>query len=126
MCTQPMQLDVWARTDFARDDILARLDEALRTGDAALSGIFNPDPFGNTVLLALGNGWEEFGTNADFYFEEPDTDDYPDAIGNARYRATFRGNAYFNLALKKTTARQTLIQWQSRMAESGSYDTYEA
>lgn len=123
-CIQPMQLDVWARSDIARDDLLARLDVALHAGESSLAGLFNPDPVGPGVLLAVQDGWQEFGTTADFFFEEPDLDDYADAIGTQRYRATFRCTAYFNLALKVRTARMALLNFKLRMDETSTYDTY--
>ena len=33
-CTQPLQLDVWAHSDVARDDLLARLEPVLNASKA--------------------------------------------------------------------------------------------
>ncbi len=108
-CTQPLQLDVWAHSDFERDDILARLDTFLHYGEGSLAGVTNADPVGHSVLLALGDGWQAYDTIADFYFSDPDIDDSSETVGRDIYRATYRGDANFMLAIQKTSVRQLQI-----------------
>jgi hypothetical protein len=90
---QPFQLDVWATTDFDRDDIVARLDDALTLGLGITLGATNADPFRDGVLLALGDG---FTGNADFFFDGPTKDDNVNAAGRAEFRATYSGTMTAN------------------------------
>lgn len=104
-CTQPLQLDVWAHSNIVRDDILARLDTFLHYGEGSLTGNTNADPVGASVLLYVGEGWDNFDTISDFYFSDPDTDDSPEMAAQDIYRATFRGEANFMLAIAKASPR---------------------
>ncbi len=117
-CKQPFQLDIWARSDLQRDDILARLDNFLHAGESTLAGVFNPDPVGHGVLLAVNDGWEACGTTADFLFDNVDLEDSPSAVGVGQYRATIRGNAYMMLTLTTLTARQKTITFKQRVSET--------
>lgn len=120
-CAQPFQLDIWAESEVARDDLVARLDVSLSKGDASLAGLFNPMPVstgGN--LIAVLDGWESCNTIADFDFEEPDYDVTSDTSGRDIYRATYRGNAYFKLAVTTVTARQIAATFQLRISETDS------
>lgn len=117
-CTQPFQLDVWANTDVDRDDILARLDDFLHAGEQTVGGLFVPTPVGFGNLLKLADGWDAFGTIADFVFDNPNLEQTADAAGRALYRATFRGNAYFMLTVSTLTARQLAINFVQRISET--------
>lgn len=121
-CTQPLQLDVWAHTDYERDQILADLDIYLNYGDRAL-GVGNYD-IGNGLLLNLANGWEAYQSKADFAFEEPNTDDSGDSTPRRSYRATYRGNAYFQLAVPATVPRQLLINFSMFLDGDTTATTY--
>jgi hypothetical protein len=121
-CTQPLQLDIWTESDVERDDIIARLDECLNAGESALTDVYNPDPVGHGVLLALGDGWTT--SSADFYFEAPDLEDLSDSVGRASYRATYRGDANFMLALTKTTASQKLINFKIALSATDALETF--
>lgn len=122
MCIQPVQLDVWARSDLARDDILAQLDRLLHAGESALVGAFNPDPVGHSVLLAVQDGWDSCGTTVDFDFDGPELQDTASAIGSRQYRATLVGDAHFALSLTTLTARQKVITFAARMKDAdGSF-----
>ncbi len=116
-CVQPFQMDVWALSEVERDDVLARLDQFLHMGDTWL-GSFNPMPVGVATLVAVQDGWESFNTIADFTFEEPDTDNEADTPDRAIYRATFRGDAHFKLAVTTVTARQLAINFVQRLSET--------
>lgn len=105
-CYQPYQLDVWTTGHLQRDDLMARLDALLRAGETALTGVYNPDPLGHSVLVAVADGWEESSTTADFTFEEPDIEDLPNSVEVADFRAIYRGGAHFVLTLPVVVARQ--------------------
>ena len=115
-CRQPFQLDVWADADVTRDDILARLDTFLHLDQSVINR--NTTPAGNGVLLPVADGWDAFGTIADFEFLEPDLDDTADDAGRALYRATFRGNAYFMLTVTSLTARQISINFALAISDT--------
>jgi hypothetical protein len=124
-CSQPFQLDVWAESDVELDDIVARLDEALHSGESSLASVFNPMLVGHGNLIAVGDGWDDFGTVADFNFEEPDTDDAGDTADRNIYRATYRGDAHFMLTVSTLTARQLVIKFLAQLSESDPDPTAE-
>jgi hypothetical protein len=115
MCTQSIQLDVWTTNDTDRDDILARLDELLNAGSWALEGAYNPDPVGSGLLLALDGAW--LGTIADFKWESIGTEDTPDAVNTAEFRATVRGDCFLMLTVSRVTSRQVAIQYALRLLQ---------
>lgn len=108
-CTQPFQLDVWAQSFSDRDDIIARLDGALRSGLNPLPAVVFKDPVANGFFVNVADGWEAMQTTAYFSFDAPDVDDTPESITRRQFRATYRGDAYMKLALTATTPRQTQI-----------------
>lgn len=122
-CTQPFQLDVWAQSEPARDDLLARLDELLHAGESSLASAFAPTGVGTGNLIAVADGWEDCGTTADFIFDEPFLDISSDTQGRSIYRATFHGECHVILALTKVHARQLLINFKLRL---GGTDEVEA
>lgn len=122
-CSQPMQLDVWAQSDPARDDLLAQLDDLLHVDQASLASSFAPTPVGTGNLIAVADGWEECGTIADFNFEEPQLEHGSDDHGRSIYRASFRGEAYFMLTSTVTSPRQTVITFKQYLTESDNTDT---
>jgi hypothetical protein len=105
---QPLQLDVWARHAPARDDLLARLDEALNTGMGATLGALNADPFRHGVVVPLADGWTGA---ADCFFDRPEVNDTPDAATRSEYRATVRGWAEVDLTLTAPSARLAVIRF---------------
>lgn len=117
-CTQPFQLDVWASSDPARDDLLAQLDTLLHAAESSLSTSFCATPAGTGNLIALADGWESCGTVADFIFDQPTLETTSDSQSRSLYRATYRGDAHFNLTVTTVTARQTAINFQLRLSET--------
>jgi hypothetical protein len=107
-CSQPFQLDVWAHSDFDRDAMIADLDKYLNYGERGL-GVGNYDPVSSGLLLNLADGWQAYSSTADFWFAEPDTDDTSVSAGSSTYRASFRGDANFMLAIPATSPRQLII-----------------
>ncbi len=105
---QPVQLDVWARHALVRDDLLARLDEALNQGLGVTLGTPGADPFRHGLVLPLADGWT--GT-ADFYFDRPEVTDTPDAAARSEYRATARGWIEVDLTLTAPSARIAVIRF---------------
>ena len=105
---QPLQLDVWAKHPAARDDLLARLDEALNAGMGATLGALNADPVRHGVVVPLGDGWTGA---ADCFFNRPDVSDAPDAAARGEYRATLRGWAEVDLTVTAPSARLAVIRF---------------
>lgn len=124
-CYQPFQLDVWATRDLDRDDIIARLDVLLYSGEKFLTGVFNPNPVGAGVLLAVQDGWQESGTTADFSFEGPDLMDDGNTGVRSIYRASYRGGANVMLAIPVVSARQKIIDFKLRL-DSTDYESHLA
>jgi len=98
-CTQPLQLDVWAHSDVARDDLLARLEPALNASKARSMpslALVNADPVEHGLALLLADGWSGF---VSYWFDEPSITDNPDAVQRSEYRATYRGWAAMQLTI---------------------------
>lgn len=94
---QPIQLDVWALTDVDRDDIVARLDDALSANLVTTAGVATDDPVRDGVLLPLADGHGGF---CDYTFDGPLKDDSSDAASRAEFRATYTGTAAAHLTRK--------------------------
>ena len=104
-CTQPLQLDAWAHSDIARDDLLARLEPALnasKTRSMPSLGLTNADPVEQGLTLLLADGWSGFVT---YWFDAPVITDAPDAVQRSEYRATYRGWAAMQLTIDAESAR---------------------
>jgi hypothetical protein len=114
---QRVQLDVWAQSDVALDDIMARLDVALNAGTRPL-GIGNLDPVGIGVLLALADAWAP-GT-ADFTFDEPNTDQTADMANQSEWHATYRGVARMQLVQVATSPKLARINLRQRLSEGAA------
>lgn len=113
MCEQPVQLDVWAKSDPERDDILARLDIALNAGSRPVPGVYNPAPTADGLLCQLTGDWAD--STADFIWTDIDTPDTPDSIRRAEFRATIRGSVMISLAVTKQTARQKTLIFRANL-----------
>lgn len=118
-CRQPMQLDVWATSDVERDDLLARLDTALRAGPGrTLPWDWNGDPTANDLTLPLEDGWKD--TVAVIEFGSPSLTDHASAVQQREYRATLRGDARMNLYVEAESPRMATIRLRQRIAEAGA------
>lgn len=114
-CTQPLQLDVWSAFDVFRDDLIARLDQALNKGaGATLGGSVIDEPTRHGVLLNLADTWT--GT-VDCFFNAPFVDDDSDVVSRAEYRATYRGEARMNLTVTAQSARMASITIKQKLSE---------
>lgn len=113
-CDQPMQLDVWATNDVDRDDIVARLDDALHANTVSTLGLANDDPFRDGPLLALSDGFSGF---ADFTFDGPLKDDSTDSASRSEYRATYTGTASAHLTLTRQLPTISSVRLVMRVAE---------
>lgn len=122
VCEQPLQLDVWAKTDAERDDLLARLDDVLNYGEAALglAGEFY-DPARTGLLLPVVDGWPT-GTTADFTFDGPDTPDTSDAAKRAEFRGMIRGSVYVALTVTRTSVLQVQLILKQRLNDGADVD----
>lgn len=114
-CSQPVQLDVWTTSDVVRDDIMARLDDALHSGFTAL-GDFSQDPVSNDVFLNFReeDGW--FGA-VNFRFDSPDLIETPDNVQQTEYRATYKGFAFFELSVDAPSPRLAQINLQLKISQ---------
>lgn len=113
-CSQALQLDVWATNDFDRDDIVARIDDALSAGLGTTIGTVNDDPFRDGPLLALSDGYSGF---ADFTFDGPLKDDSSDSSSRSEYRATYTGTATAHRSRKIQLPTIVKIKLVMRVAE---------
>ncbi len=75
---QPLQLDVWAQSDVARDDLMARLVPLLHAGPTATAGFTDDDPVSESIILPMLDGWTGFYCDA--HFDSGAINDTPDAI----------------------------------------------
>ncbi len=112
LCKQPMQLDVWAKSDLARDDLVARLDRVLNASERDSIGAVRADPARNGVLLRVADGWDGF---ADFLFDAPGAFDTPDAAQRCEYRATYRGHAWMDLTMRAESPRLVAATLRQRL-----------
>lgn len=87
---QPMQLDVWAKSDVERDDIIAQLDVALNAGEGKVFGF--GDPVRDGLLLAF-RPVDGFDGYVDYWFDDVAIDDMPDTVQRGEFRATYLGEA---------------------------------
>jgi len=114
-CQQPLQLDVWAHSDVARGDLLARLEPALNASKARSMpslGLAHADPVEQGLALLLDDGWSGF---ASYWFDEPAITDAPDAVQRSEYRATYRGWAAMQLTIDAESPRLARASLQLRL-----------
>jgi hypothetical protein len=113
--TQPLQIDVWAKSDVARDDLLARLEPALNASRARSMpslGLPNADPVEQGLALLLADGWSGF---VGYWFDEAAITDAPDAVQRSEYRATYRGWAAMQLTIDAESARLARARLRPRL-----------
>lgn len=98
-CRQAIQLDIWAKSDVSRDDIVALLDEALHQGESVTLGIAGGNPFRDGPLLRFRSedGHDGF---IDFLFEDgPNRENSGEQGARGEFRATQHGTASCVLSL---------------------------
>src|SRR5262249_22984312 len=101
----PVQLDVWATYEAAREDVIARLEQALRIGSDETTGadLFEEDcPVGLSAAVRLGDNWTAGDNRAAFDCEAPTREG--DAQTN-EWRATYFGTVDVPMLAKAQTAR---------------------
>lgn len=88
---QNIQLDVWARDDMGRDDILAIWDELSHKGPLYTLGSVGGDPISDGITLALDEA--EYGHEgfASFTFDPPILEDNASLRQRREFRATIPG-----------------------------------
>lgn len=89
---QPLQIDVWAKTDDDRDDVVRQLDELLNAGSNAIPGAPRTDPVADGLALQLDPASGYVGI-ADYYLDEPENNEDPEAVIRSEYRASYFGEA---------------------------------
>lgn len=95
---QPVQIDVWAKTDDDRDDLVRQLDDALNVGTSAIPGAPTADPAADGVQAPLDPAALGYGGTVDYFLDEPEIDDSPESVQRSEYRATYFGEARAPLA----------------------------
>ena len=120
--TQPLQLDVWARSDVELDDLCARLDTALNRGAAGV-GVTNVDPAASGVILALADGWTP--CVGDFVFDSTLREPAPDSVQVGEWRATMRGRVVVTLLISATNAKIARINLNQRLRTVDPIDSAE-
>lgn len=114
---QPVQLDVWARDDYARDDLVATVNAILlKSGGANITA-------SHGVLVDLDDGWSG---KADFLFDGPERLETPASRRETDYRAIFRGRSTALLTVTATSGRMANLIARRRLYQqdpaSGPYD----
>jgi hypothetical protein len=112
----PVQLDVWATYEAAREDVIARLEKAIRVGRDEITGadIFEQDcPVGLSTSVRLGDNWTAGDNRAAFDFEAPTREG--DAQTN-EWRATYYGTADVPMLAKAQSARLARIRIETILA----------
>jgi hypothetical protein len=110
-CTQPMQLDVWAVSKFRRDDLVHRLGEALTASKKVTLAAFlaaegistNQDPVVQAIVLQLAAPWDHL--LASYQFDAPAIDDDAASSKRREFRATYRGQAFFDRTVSRSSPR---------------------
>jgi hypothetical protein len=118
---QTIQLDIWSQYEVVRDDISARLDEALSQGPAVTIDPtnINLDDFRDGILLALGDGHPGF---ADYMFDGDDCVDEAGAAQRSEFRATRLGYISAPLTIQKTQPKIAHVGLS--VTAFGATDTY--
>ncbi len=123
---QPLQLDVWSTYPAIRNDIAARIDEALHQGPAVTlnePSNISLDDFRDGLLLALNPATGHIG-HADYQFEGFVIDDTADDVQRNEYRATRTGSVSAALTIVKRMPRMANIS--IAVSSDGSSSTYNA
>lgn len=122
-CEQPLQMDVWSQFPLDRDDIVARLDKYLNVGFTQLSNAtVSTQPIEQNLVLELEDEWE--GTIAYYSFDSAEYDDTPDQATRQEYRATLRGNAYFNLTAKAVKPQLAVAKIKLKLENETNYTEF--
>lgn len=108
-CSQPLQLDVWATSAAARDDVVARLTDYLRKGPRFTLGLPNADVTRDGVLLALDPAKSDFQGFADFQFDGPKRMDTSDSTRKREFRSSIMGSVDVDLTTQAATGTLALV-----------------
>ncbi len=104
---QPVQLDVWSKYKLVRDDIDARLDEALHAGPAQTLGLAFADDFRDNIILPLADGHP--GT-VDCQFDGTEILDTPGDVQRDEFRSMRMGVLTAILTIKRQQPRMKVIK----------------
>jgi hypothetical protein len=111
----PVQLDIWARYEAAREDVIARFEAAIRIGtdETQSASLFEEDaPVGLSTAVRLGDNWTSGDNRAVFDFEAPTREG--DAQTN-EWRATYFGNVDVPMLAKAQTARLARLRLETTL-----------
>jgi hypothetical protein len=107
---QPAQLDVWARSDVARNDLMAQLSDLLHASPKDSAGFTSDDPVGEILFVPLADGWPGYAAAE---FDKPSWSDTSDSTQTRTYRATYRGAIRTWRLVKSQSPRLTRAQLQA-------------
>jgi hypothetical protein len=107
---------VWATSHAARDDLVARLEDALNVSESKSLGVRNADPVRHGVVLRLPDPWDGV---SDFLFDSATANDTADAAQRSEHRATARGHAWMDLTVRAESARLARATLRARISDHG-------
>lgn len=108
----PVRIDLWATSDYDRDDLMERVDQALHKGPKFTLGLPLGDPVRDGPLIALADGHEGY---ADFTFESPDPS-FPETA-ESEWRASFDGTVAVDLIVTADSPRLLVVKLQAKITE---------
>jgi hypothetical protein len=127
--TQNLDMEVWATNKPMRGDTLARLRAALKASvDVTLAAYIAAqppgtipahDPVSNEILLQLAAPYAT--TIASYYFEKPRLFEAPNAVGEREWRASFSGEAHYDITVVAPSAALASIQLQAQIAQDPAF-----
>lgn len=113
---QPLQLDVWAKYDAQRDEVLDALDRFLNMGPLFTLGAGDITRDGPLLRLDPETGHE--GT-VDYTFDGPRNIDGEDSSQEYQYRALVMGECEGTLTFTAKTARLAVVKLQMALGPQG-------
>lgn len=108
---QRIHLNVWTMYEVDRDDIAARLEEALNASETDSLGVANSEAVRSGLLLTLSDDWEG---RAEFIFDPPENIDTPDSNQQSEFRALFSGYADFMYTRTRTVPSIELLTFKQK------------
>ena len=114
-CRMPLQLDIWATSDFARDDLRAQLQTWLNKGTSIVSTNQDPAAEGVSLNFLAADGYTGL---SHFICDDATLIDSPDAYQRSEYRATVRGEARFVQTAATVGPRLVSIAMKAKVHEA--------
>lgn len=115
---QPVQLDIWSWSDIDRDDLITRLEYAIRTGPGDTTSLVG-DPISDYIILPMLQVDDQLGLwcSADFSEDGPTRVDTSMSASRTMYRATWKGSIGFTMTVKAVSFPIAKVIFQLKMRE---------